>query len=53
MCPVAVWIDTRGDVVVGKGIEVSGLCPCFSTGVWGGVGGGGSFACVNGRWTCL
>lgn len=55
MCPVAVWIDTTGGVGVGEGIVVSGLCPCFSTGVWGGVGGGGGgcFGCVHGRWTCL
>lgn len=51
--PVAVCTDTRGGVGVGEGIVVSGLCPCFSTCVWGGVGGAGYFGCVHCRWTCL
>lgn len=46
--PVAVWIDTTGGVGVGEGVVVSGLCPCFSTGEWGGVGGGFP-GCVHGR----
>ncbi len=54
MCLVAVWIDTRGGVGAGEGIVVSGLCPCFSTGVRSGIGGGGGCcSCVHGRWTCL
>lgn len=45
--PVAVWIDATGGVGVADGIVVSGVCPCFSTGVWGGVGGG-CLGCVHG-----
>lgn len=50
--PLAVRVNTRGGAGVGEGITVSRLCPCFSAGVWGGVGGG-FFGCVYGRWTCL
>lgn len=52
MCPVAVWVDTRGGVAVAEGIVVSGLWPCYGPGVWGGIGGG-CFGCLHGRWTCL
>lgn len=52
MCPRSVWIDTWAAV----GVEqvASGLCPCFSTGVWGQVGSwGGCTGYAHGRWICL
>lgn len=52
MCPAVVWINKRGGVTIGEGIVMSGLSPCFSTGVWGRIGSG-CFGCVHGGWTCL